>query len=47
MSDRIRSVSGLDFAPPHNVFQSPHDWRDQFIYFLLIDRFGKVVVQAR
>lgn len=35
----IRSVSELDFAPQGEVFPSPHDWRDLFIYFLLVDRF--------
>ncbi|HWQ69280.1 MAG TPA: alpha-amylase family glycosyl hydrolase, partial [Patescibacteria group bacterium] len=35
----IRSVSELDFTPQNEVFPSPHDWRDLFIYFLLVDRF--------
>jgi len=39
MSNPIRSVSELDFTPEHNVFPSPPDWRDVFIYFLLVDRF--------
>lgn len=33
------SVIELDFAPRGAVFPSPLDWRDQFIYFLLVDRF--------
>jgi glycosidase len=33
------SLSGLDFAPHGDVFPSPADWRDQVIYFLLVDRF--------
>jgi glycosidase len=39
MADRIRSVEDLDFTPQHEVFPSPRDWRDVFIYFLLVDRF--------
>ncbi len=35
----IRSVKELDFTPRGEVFPSPSDWRDQVIYFLLIDRF--------
>lgn len=38
MPRTIKSVKGLDFATG-KVFQSPRDWRDQFIYFLLVDRF--------
>lgn len=33
------SVKGLDFLPSGEVFPSPSDWRDQFIYFLLVDRY--------
>lgn len=33
------SVDQLDFTPENPVFPSPLDWRDQVIYFLLIDRF--------
>jgi len=33
------SARALDFAPTSTVFPSPLDWRDQFIYFLLVDRF--------
>ena len=39
MASFIRSVSELDFNPPREVFLSPRDWRDTFIYFLLVDRF--------
>jgi len=39
MAQRVESVSELDFAPKGEVFPSPRDWRDQFIYFLLVDRF--------
>lgn len=35
----VKSVFELDFAPKGIVFPSPIDWRDQFIYFLLVDRF--------
>lgn len=34
-----RSVRDLDFTPRGEVFPSPRDWRDQFLYFLLVDRF--------
>ena len=33
------SVATLDFIPPAPAHPSPPDWRDQFIYFLLVDRF--------
>ena len=33
------SISELDFEPRGEVYPSPRDWRDVFIYFLLIDRF--------
>jgi glycosidase len=39
MSNKVRSVSDIDFLPQNDVFPSPQDWRDQFIYFLLVDRF--------
>jgi glycosidase len=39
MSDSIRSVSQLEFTPRGRAFPSPRDWRDVFIYFLLVDRF--------
>ncbi|MDP9174118.1 MAG: alpha-amylase family glycosyl hydrolase [Planctomycetota bacterium] len=34
-----RSVRELDFGPRGDVFPSPVDWRDQFMYQLLLDRF--------
>lgn len=35
-----QSVADLDVAaPPAPLHPSPNDWRDQFIYFLLVDRF--------
>jgi glycosidase len=39
MPNPIRSISDVDFAPEQDVFPSPADWRDVFIYFLLVDRF--------
>jgi hypothetical protein len=39
MANRIKSVNELDFTPRDEVFASPNDWRDVFIYFLLVDRF--------
>src|SRR5215218_8507664 len=39
MPIRPSSVSEIDFAPRGPMFPSPVDWRDQFIYQLLIDRF--------
>jgi glycosidase len=33
------SVTGLDFQPAAPPHPSPEDWRDQFLYFLLVDRF--------
>ncbi|MGH7926399.1 MAG: alpha-amylase family glycosyl hydrolase [Candidatus Binatia bacterium] len=39
MPNPIRSISDIDFAPEQDVFPSPPDWRDVFIYFLLVDRF--------
>jgi|GEM_PF-2516441 len=36
---RAKSVKELDFTSQGKVFPSPHDWRDVFIYFLLVDRF--------
>jgi glycosidase len=40
MSDRPRSLSDIEFRPAGKVFPSPSDWRDQFVYFLLVDRFN-------
>jgi glycosidase len=39
MSMAVRSTSELDLAPQPEVTPSPVDWRDQFVYFLLVDRF--------
>mgnify|MGYP001030514489 FL=1 len=39
MSNKTKSANDLDFASQGKVFPSPYDWRDQFIYFLLVDRF--------
>jgi hypothetical protein len=33
------SIQELDFKPRGKVFPSPRDWRDAFIYQLLVDRF--------
>ncbi len=35
----LRSITDIDFTPKHDVFPSPRDWRDTFMYQLLIDRF--------
>lgn len=40
MANKITSVKDLDFTPRGEVFSSPRDWRDAFIYFLLVDRFN-------
>lgn len=34
-----RSIQELDYTPRGEVHPSPQDWRDHFIYFLLVDRF--------
>ena len=39
MPNPIRSIVDIDFTPDGDVFPSPRDWRDVFIYFLLVDRF--------
>ena len=38
MPNPIHSVTQLDFTPRGGAFPSPGDWRDLFIYFLLVDR---------
>jgi glycosidase len=43
MTTEIDSVSNLDFTPAAQLHPSPTDWRDQFIYFLLVDRFDNNV----
>jgi len=35
----MQSIDQLDFKPKKQMHPSPNDWRDQFIYFLLVDRF--------
>lgn len=35
----VHSASALDFRPVARLHPSPEDWRDQFFYFLLVDRF--------
>ena len=37
--ERLESVAELDFTPQDDIFLSPRDWRDVFVYFLLVDRF--------
>jgi len=39
MQSKIKSVKELDFKPGRKPFPSPGDWRDQVMYFLLVDRF--------
>lgn len=39
MPDQLHSVSELNFQPVTTLHPSPTDWSDQFIYFLLVDRF--------
>ena len=39
MAGELKSTSGLKFSIRGRAFPSPSDWRDQFIYFLLVDRF--------
>ena len=39
MPEQLQSVSHLNFQPTGRLHPSPLDWRDQFIYFLLVDRF--------
>ena len=36
---QYQSLTQLDFIPSSPVHQSPRDWRDVVIYFLLVDRF--------
>jgi len=38
--DRITSLDNLSLEPTRTIFPSPLEWRDQFIYFLLVDRFN-------
>lgn len=39
MPEPLLSTRQLEFTPQQEVFPSPADWRDTFIYFLLVDRF--------
>ncbi len=39
MKTHFEDVEELDFTTVSKVFPSPLDWRDAFIYFLLVDRF--------
>lgn len=39
MAEPLQSVRELNFTPLNDVFPSPADWRDVFVYFLLVDRF--------
>ncbi len=39
MPNEIFSTNALDYEPPGEVHPSPLDWRDQFVYFLMVDRF--------
>lgn len=36
---QLTSIADIDFTPHADVFPSPTDWRDTFLYQLLIDRF--------
>lgn len=40
MPEKPNSLEQIDFKPSGKIFPSPADWRDQFIYFLLVDRFN-------
>ena len=40
MAEKPKSLKEIDFVPCGKVFPSPSDWRDQFIYHLLVDRFN-------
>ncbi len=39
MAEGMKSAKALEFKTGGIVFPSPVDWRDIFIYFLLVDRF--------
>ncbi|HPJ30428.1 MAG TPA: alpha-amylase family glycosyl hydrolase [Methanothrix sp.] len=39
-SFKAQSLKEVDFKPLGPVFPSPPDWRDQFLYHLLVDRFN-------
>lgn len=40
MPNKPKSLKEINFNPQGGVFPSPSDWRDQFIYHLLVDRFN-------
>ena len=40
MSDKPKNFSEIDFKTYGEVLPSPLDWRDQFIYHLIVDRFN-------
>jgi glycosidase len=40
MPEKPKALTELNFKPKGKVFPSPYDWRDQFIYHLLVDRFS-------
>jgi len=42
MDAPLQSLDALSFLPQGPVFPSPKDWRDLFIYFLLVDRFDNI-----
>jgi len=39
-------LEDTDFKPQTDIFPSPEDWRDQVIYFLLVDRFNNPKVKG-
>ena len=39
-----RTVGGVEISKP---YPSPADWRDQWIYFLMVDRFNNPAGQPR
>lgn len=46
INDKPRKLSDVDFTPSGEVFPSPEDWRDQVIYFLLVDRFNNPDIKS-
>ncbi|WMW25474.1 alpha-amylase family glycosyl hydrolase [Methanolobus sediminis] len=46
MGENIQSVKDINFDIQNSVFPSPSDWRDVFIYFLLVDRFDNNAVDT-
>lgn len=39
MGPKLYTTAHLDFQPHRQLHPSPSDWRDQVIYFLMVDRF--------